>query len=80
MNKITIADLKAKLQEALDNLEEFNDEDIVQMESNTYFVKSDYFLSLGRAGFCPLFDVKVEEPEDEDDDESDSAEEIAASK
>ncbi|GHU01859.1 hypothetical protein FACS1894186_5400 [Alphaproteobacteria bacterium] len=67
MEKITIADLKAKLQEALDNLERFNDEDAVEMSSNTYFVKSNYFLSLGSAGFCPLFDVEIES-DDEDED------------
>jgi hypothetical protein len=67
MNKITIKELKANLQKALDNLNNFNDDDVVDTCSNTYFVKSDYFIALGRYGYCPLFNVTVESADNEDD-------------
>lgn len=67
MNKITIAELRARLQEALNELEDYEDNDIVCTVSNTYFIKSDYFLSLGRSGFCPLFNIKIESDNDDED-------------
>jgi hypothetical protein len=54
MRETKVKDVKKILEEALNTLESFNDGDVVNMQSNTYFVnKSQNFLGT-RSGYLAL--------------------------
>ena len=68
--KYNVAWLKAKLQEALDNLEYFEDEDEIDIAQNTYWVGPN-FISFGSIGFVDL-ENPVKEKEEEEEEFEDS--------
>jgi len=63
---MTIKDLKKLLEQALENLDNFNDDDEVDLYSNTYFLKTDFFLATHK-GFIDLDHPTEQDNEDEDD-------------
>lgn len=66
---ITVSDLKNILQNALDNLEDYDDNQKVRLVSNTYFLgHANQFLGISGydGGYLDLNDIEIEE---EDDDE-----------
>ena len=71
MDKITVAELKEKLQEYIDILEQYDDDMKVPTSTNTYFMNSSFWMQFGRIGFVDLgcLDENLSEQEDEDDDE-----------
>lgn len=65
-----VAWLKRKLQEALDNLDYYDDEELVEIKTNTYWVGPN-FISFGSLGFVDL-DEPVKEKEEFEDSAKDS--------
>lgn len=60
MRKITVLELKEKLQNVINTLENrFEDDDIIETVSNTYFCGPE-FISLGSSGFVDLTNINVE--------------------
>ena len=57
---IEVRRIKDILEEALNELEMFDDDDLVKTSCNTYGLSSR-FISLGRDGFLDLYDIRVEE-------------------
>lgn len=69
MSKITVKELKEKLQEYIDVLDNYDDSKEVPTVSNTYFLKgSNYWMQFGRVGFVGLdtLEYDLEESEDEE--------------
>lgn len=66
MDKLTVKTLRRWLESALDQLEEYEDGDIVQTSPNTRFC-GDRCLQCGRAGFIDLNDIEVIPQYDDDD-------------
>ena len=67
---ITVSDLKDILQNALDNLEYFSDNQKVRLASNTYFLgHANYFLGISGydGGYLDLNDIKIEEDEENEE-------------
>ncbi len=66
---MTVAQLKAILQEQIDSLEQYDDHQTIKMVSNTYFLgHPKYFLGVaGYDGGYISFDDPVEEDEEEED-------------
>lgn len=58
----TFGQLRKTLEQALDDISCFDDEDKVECHPNTYGL-SGYFISLGWAGFVDLNDICEEEEE-----------------
>ena len=54
MKKVTVEQLKAYLQEVLNDLDNFDDQLEVPTVSNTYFIHSNLFMQFGSAGFVDL--------------------------
>lgn len=72
MSRITVLDVKTRLQQALNALEQYNDEDTLPLESNTYFVNNrEMFLGIRgyNGGYVPLSDIHedVEIAQDEEE-------------
>ena len=68
---ITVGKLKEVLQETLETLEDFEDDQKISLASNTYFINgAKYFLGISGydGGYCDLRNLEVEEDDDEDDD------------
>lgn len=66
---ITVSDLKDILQNALDNLEDYDDNQKVRLVSNTYFLgHANQFLGISGydGGYLDLNNIEIEE-EDEDE-------------
>lgn len=62
---MTVAELKDLLQQALDNLEDYEDNQKLNIKTNTYFVRGK-FISIPGVGFIPLNDpVAADDDEDE---------------
>lgn len=67
---ITVSDLKDILQNALDNLEDFDDNQKVQLVSNTYFLgNANQFLGISGydGGYLDLNDIEIEEDEEDEE-------------
>ena len=60
--KIEVRLLKEILEEILDELEMYDDNDLIKTSCNTYGLSS-HFISLGSNGFVDLYDIRVEEEE-----------------
>ena len=60
--KIEVRRVKEILEDALNELESYDDNDLVKTSCNTYGLSS-HFISLGSNGFLDLFDIRVEEEE-----------------
>lgn len=60
---MTVSDLKDLLQQALDNLEKYNDNQKLDIKTNTYWVRGK-FISIPGVGF-----IQLDDPVDNDDDE-----------
>ena len=57
-------------QNFLDILEDYEDTDVVDTVSNTYYIHSQYFMQFGRKGFVDLGNLdSIIEPDDEEEDE-----------
>lgn len=64
---MTVSDLKDLLQQALDNLENYDDNQKLEIKTNTYWVRGD-FISITGKGFVQLNDpVATDDDEDEED-------------
>ena len=63
-NKNTVADLKQRLNEILNMLEDYEDGDKLNLQSNTYFCEGSDFMSWGNQGYIP-FENPVRDGEDE---------------
>lgn len=66
MDKITVSELKAKLEQALENLECYEDNDVVSTSCNTYGMRG-WVLEVPRIGFVNIMDIEVEEQDEEED-------------
>ena len=64
---MTVAELKTKLQRALDNLDNYEDDQPVKMVSNTYFL-GECRMFLGISGYEGGY-INLSDPVDEDDEE-----------
>lgn len=64
---IKVGRLKEVLEDVLNELESYDDNDLVKTYCNTYGLSS-HFISLGSNGFVDLYGIIVEEDEDEDED------------
>ena len=65
---ITVGKLKQVLQDAIDSLDGYEDEQKIHLVSNTYFINNArYFLGISgyNGGYCNLSTLEVEEDEDE---------------
>lgn len=62
---ITVEQFRRILENALSEVEDFDDDDLIKTETNTYFVKSSTYLAT-RDGFIDLKNIEVIE-DDEDD-------------
>lgn len=71
MDKVTLVELKKKIENWLAQVEDLIDDhgDAAQVvtHSNTYFCKSNEFAALGRAGFVDLGKIKIEGADNKDD-------------
>lgn len=65
---MTVSDLKDLLQQALDNLENYNDNRELNIKTNTYYVRGK-FISIPGVGFIPLNDPVDNDDDDEDEEE-----------
>lgn len=63
-----VSKLKQYLQNVIDELDEFNDDDQVHMVSNTYFIKGSNFIST-HEGYVDLDNIRVDDSDDEEDEE-----------
>lgn len=63
MNELTVYDLKQILQNALDSLEDYSDESLVNVHSSTYLLYGD-FISLAWKWFVSLDEPVENEEED----------------
>lgn len=64
---MTVSELKDLLQQALDNLEDYDDNRELNIESNTYYVRGKY-IGIPGVGFIPLNDpVAADDDEDEEE-------------
>lgn len=64
MCDITVNALKEKLQNIIDELDTYGDNEKIHAVSNTYFLDSNFFISIPRVGFVDLADI---EPTYDDD-------------
>lgn len=76
MDKLTVGELREQLQEYIDILDDYDDDAKIEVESNTYYVKSQYFMQFGRRGFVDLgnLDSIIDDSDDDDDDEEETEE------
>ena len=65
MNKITVKELKAKLQEALDNLEYEDDDAEIVTSCNTYCMYG-WVLEIPSIGFVDIMGVHVKDKEEDE--------------
>lgn len=68
---MTVADLKRKLEQALNTLEDFDDNQKIKMVSNTYFLGNSCRTFLGLSGYNGGYinlDDPVEDQEEYDED------------
>lgn len=71
MSEITVAKLKEKLQNVIDDLNELDDNEKLSLESNTYFLNgSRFFVGISGydGGYLDLDNVAEHVVEDDDDD------------
>lgn len=71
MSEITVAKLKEKLQNVIDDLNELDDDEKLSLESNTYFLNgSRFFVGIAGydGGYLDLDNVAEHVVEDDDDD------------
>ena len=69
---ITVGELKDILQNALDNLDDYEDDEKVSMVSNTYFLgHANHFLGISGydGGYLDLNNIEIEEEDDDDEGE-----------
>jgi len=70
MSEITVAELKEKLQNVIDDLNELDDDKKLSLESNTYFLNgSRFFVGISGydGGYLDLDNVAEHVVEDDDD-------------
>lgn len=70
--ELTVSKLRSILNNALDQLEDYNDSDVVSTKSNTYFVNTPFLGT--RYGYIDLNNIEVEEQWDDEDEEWDEDE------
>ena len=63
-----VSKLKQYLQNAINELDEFNDDDKVHMVTNTYYLKSSNFIGT-HEGYIDLNDIRVDEDDEEENEE-----------
>ena len=80
MDKLTVGQLKEQLQNYIDILDDYDDDDVVETVSNTYFVHSQFFMQFGRKGFVDLGNIYniIEPDEDKEDDKEELFEQCNA--
>ena len=65
---MTVKELKDLLSSILDNLDNYDDNDEVKKETNTYFLQgTKYFLGIAgyNGGYIDLANIKIDEDEEE---------------
>ena len=67
-----VSKLKQYLQNAIDELDEFNDDDQVHMVTNTYFLNSSNFIGT-HEGYVDLDNIRVDDSDDDDEEENEEA-------
>ena len=77
MYDLTVGDLKETLQEYLDILSGYDDNQKIRTTTNTYFINSDTFMQVGRRGFVDLGNIDdiIEDDDSDDDEETDDEQE-----
>ena len=66
---MTVKELKDLLSSILNNLDDFDDNDEIRKESNTYFLgNTEYFLGISgyNGGYIDLANINIDEDEEED--------------
>lgn len=64
-----VEELKSLLMSALDVLDNFDDNDDIKKETNTYFLRdAEYFLGISgyNGGYIDLTNIKIDKDEEED--------------
>ena len=69
MDKLTVLQLKDKLQDVIDVLDNYEDTDVIETVSNTYFINSDFYAQIGRKGFVDLENIEENINVKEEDEE-----------
>ena len=63
-----VSKLKQYLQNAIDELDEFNDDDQVHMVTNTYYLKSSNFIGT-HEGYVDLGHIRIDASDDEEEED-----------
>lgn len=66
---MTVKELKDLLSSILDNLDNYDDNDEIKKETNTYFLKgTEYFLGIAgyNGGYIDLANINIDKDEEED--------------
>ena len=63
-----VSKLKQYLQNAIDELDEFDDDDQVHMVSNTYYLKSSNFIGT-HEGYVDLDHIRIDASDDEEEED-----------
>ena len=63
-----VSKLKQYLQNAIEERDEFDDDDQVHMVTNTYYLKSSNFIGT-HEGYVDLNDIQVDEDDEEENEE-----------
>jgi len=75
MGDISVKRLKRVLEDALERIEEleedYGEDAIINSYENTYYVRSQVFVSLPSSGFVSLDNLEVEDEDEEYEDEED---------
>lgn len=75
MNTLTVAELREKLQEYVDILDNYDDNMEIETVTNTYYINSQYFMQFGRIGFVDLGNlednIKTQDYDEDDEDNED---------
>lgn len=65
MTDLTVKELKENLQNVIDILNSYDDDEIIQTVGNTYFINSQFYAQVYGHGFVDLDNIesKIGEPE-----------------
>ena len=63
---MTVSELKDLLQQALNNLENYDDNQELNIQTNTYYVRGK-FISIPGVGFIPLNDPVADDDDEEEE-------------
>lgn len=70
MSDLTVKELKEKLQDVIDTLDNYEDNDTIEIVGNTYFIRSTFYAQVGCKGFVALTNIEDNiNPNDDEEEE-----------